>query len=124
MSQGQAMQIRDRRGSAQTELKENQMMEVPAWPMRSIEGVSKSLGVSSQGYEERLMQLFGEIVSNIGIGKLVLQPRWKESKGEISVRRQRRELRKLICTVKYDEKREWKKKGDGAEEELMIIGNG
>lgn len=82
--------------------------EVFNWVMKRINGFSKFLGVSYDGFEDRTMQLFKGI-----------EDRWrkdsvtKAKKGGSKAKKGARELKRLQCSVNYEGR---KKMGEGCSE--------
>lgn len=84
-------------------------MEVSKWVLKRINGVSKFLGVSFDGFEDRTMQLFTEIEENWRkkVGSKTRNSGNKANKGV-------RELKRLQCFVNYEGRKEGEKESEEA----------
>lgn len=80
--------------------------DVSKWVLKRINGFSKFLGVSFDGFEDKTMQLFTEI-----------EEKWKNGaseevkKGGTKVSKGVRELRRLQCSVNYEGRNKGRERG-------------
>lgn len=92
--------------------------KVLAWVLSRINGVSQYLGVSFEGHEVKALKLFSIIEESWRGGV----PLGKEMRTKGQKQKNSRELRKLECSINYDQDKEGKGRGGrkGRETQLLL----